>query len=165
MIELRKITGDNIEEVIALEVEENQEDYIETTNLRCFADAHMLNADGIPATPLAIYADDIMVGFLMYIYDTTDHESFQNEVYYGKKAYFIWHFMIDKGYQRKGYGKLAFEKMLADIENLPHGESQYVDLFYHKNNVIAKELYASFGFVETGIIQDNSVHAIRNLNR
>ncbi|MEO4052655.1 GNAT family N-acetyltransferase [Solibacillus sp. CAU 1738] len=159
MIELRKIDGDNIDEVIALDVEENQEDLIETTNLRSFADAHMLNADGIPATPLAIYVDDTMVGFLMYIYDTTDHESFQNEVYYGKKTYFIWHFMIDKSYQGKGYGKLAFEKMLADIETMPNGEAQYVDLFYHKSNVIAKELYASFGFVETGIIQDNSVHA------
>ncbi|MEO4054763.1 GNAT family N-acetyltransferase [Solibacillus sp. CAU 1738] len=159
MIELRKIDGDNIEEVIALEVEENQEDLIETTNLRSFADAHILNADGIPATPLAIYDDGTMVGFLMYIYDTTDHESFQNEVYYGKKTYFIWHFMIDKSYQGKGYGKLAFEKMLADIETMPNGEAQYVDLFYHKSNVIAKELYASFGFVETGIIQENSVHA------
>ena len=165
MIELRKIDGDNIDEVIALDVEENQKEFIlETTNLRCFADAHMLNADGIPASPLAIFANNTMVGFLMYIYDTTDHESFKNEVYYGKKAYFIWHFMIDKSYQGKGYGKLAFEKMLADIENMPYGEAQYVDLFYHKNNVIAKELYASFGFEETGIIQDNSVHAIKNLH-
>ena len=159
MIELRKIDGNNIEEVIALEVEENQEEFIETTNLRSFADAHMLNADGIPANPLAIYVDDTMVGFLMYIYDTTDHESFQNEVYFGKKTYFIWHFMIDKSYQGKGYGKLAFKKMLADIETMPNGEAQYVDLFYHKSNVRAKELYASLGFVETGIIQDNSVHA------
>ena len=166
MIELRKITGDNIDEVIALDVGENQKDFIlETTNLRCFADAHMLNADGIPANPLAIYVDDTMVGFVMYIYDTTDHESFKNEVYYGEKAYFIWHFMIDKRYQGKGYGKLAFEKMLEDIETMPDGESQYVDLFYHKNNVIAKELYASFGFVETGIIQDNSVHAIKTIGR
>ena len=54
--------------------------------------------------------------------------------------------------------------MLAEIENKPFGESQYIDLFYHKSNVIAKELYASFGFVETGIIQDNSVHAIKSLN-
>lgn len=163
MIELRKIDGDNIDEVIAFDVEENQKEFIETTNLRSFADAHMLNTDGIPATPLAIYVNNTMIGFLMYIYDTTDHESFQNEVYYGKKAYFIWHFMIDKRYQGKGYGKLAFEKMLMDIESLPNGESQYVNLFYHKNNVIAKELYASLGFVETGIIQDNSVHAIKNL--
>ena len=117
MFELRKITGDNIDEVIALEVEENQKEFIlETTNLRCFADAHMLNADGIPATPLAIYADDTMVGFLMYIYDTMDHESFENEVFYGKKSYFIWHMMIDKSYQGKGYGKQAFDKMLMAIE-------------------------------------------------
>ena len=164
MIELRKITGDNIEEVIALEVEESQKDFIETTNLRSFADAHMLNADGIPATPLAIYADDTMVGFLMYIYDTMDHESFENEVFYGKKSYFIWHMMIDKSYQGKGYGKQAFDKMLMAIETMPDGEAEYVTLFYHTSNVNAKTLYASFGFVDTGIIQDKSMLAIKNLD-
>ncbi|MGE7021945.1 GNAT family N-acetyltransferase [Solibacillus cecembensis] len=165
MIELRKIDGDNIDEVIALDVEENQKDFIlETTNLRCFADAHMLNADGIPATPLAIYADETMVGFLMYIYDTMDHESFENEVFYGKKSYFIWHNMIDKSYQGKGYGKLAFEKMLMDIEAMPYGEAEYAALFYHTSNLTAKTLYASFGFSETGIVQDNSMLAIKNLD-
>ncbi|MER1956853.1 MAG: GNAT family N-acetyltransferase [Solibacillus sp.] len=165
MIELRKIDGDNIDEVVALEVGENQKDFIETTNLRSFADAHMLNADGIPATPLAIYADDTMVGFLMYIYDTLDHESFENEVFYGKKSYFIWHMMIDKRYQGKGYGKLAFEKMLLAIETMPDGEAEYVTLFYHTSNVTAKTLYASFGFVDTGIIQDYSMLAIKNLDK
>ncbi|AWE07732.1 N-acetyltransferase [Lysinibacillus sp. 2017] len=165
MIELRAIDGTNIDEVVALDVEDEQKKFIlGTTNLRCFADAHMLNIDGIPASPFAIYADNTMIGFLMYIYDTTDHESFKNEVYYGEKAYFVWHFMIDKRYQNKGYGKIAFEKMLAHIEELPHGESQYIDLFYHKDNLVAKELYASLGFIETGIIQENSVHAIRHLN-
>ncbi|MGE7948016.1 GNAT family N-acetyltransferase [Lysinibacillus sp. NPDC093688] len=164
MIELRKISGDNIDEIIALEVEENQEDFLETTNLRSFADAHMLNADGIPATPFAIYADEVAVGFLMYIYDTLDHESFENEVFYGKKSYFIWHIMIDKSYQGKGYGKLAFEKMLMDIETTPDGAAEYVSLFYRTSNVIAKTLYASFGFVDTGIIQDNSMLAIKNLD-
>ncbi|MBM7663601.1 diamine N-acetyltransferase [Solibacillus kalamii] len=164
MIELQKISGDNIDEVTALDVGEKQKELIlETTNLRCFADAHMLNADGIPATPLAIYADDTMVGFLMYIYDTLDHESFESEAFYGKKAYFIWHNMIDKNHQGKGFGKLAFEKMLLDIETMPNGEAEYIALFYHKNNVIAKTLYTSFGFVDTGIIQDNSMLAVKNL--
>ncbi|MGZ9583096.1 GNAT family N-acetyltransferase [Paenibacillus marinisediminis] len=164
MIELRKITGDNIDEVIELEVGENQKDFIETTNLRSIADAHVLNADGIPTTPFAIYADEVAVGFLMYIYDTLDHESFENEVFYGKKSYFIWHFMIERSYQGKGYGKLAFEKMLMDIETMPYGEAEYVALFYRTSNVIAKKLYASFGFVDTGIIQDNSLLAIKNLD-
>ncbi|MEK4425500.1 GNAT family N-acetyltransferase [Solibacillus sp. FSL K6-1523] len=165
MLELRKITGDNIDEIIALEVGEDQKDFLETTNLRSFADAHMMNADGIPATPIAIYNDEVVVGFLMYIYDTLDHESFKNETFYEEKCYFIWHIMIGKEYQGKGFGKLAFEKMLMDIETAPHGEAKYVALFYHTNNVIAKALYASFGFVETGIIQDQSMLAIKNLDR
>jgi len=163
MIEFRKITGENIEEVIALEVAENQKDFLETTNLRSFADAHMLNADGIPANPIAIYADGIAVGFLMYIYDTLDHESFEKEVFYGKKSYFVWHIMIEKRYQGKGYGKLAFEKMLMEMEKMPDGEAQYVSLFYHTNNVKAKTLYASFGFIETGIMQDHSMLAVKTL--
>ena len=104
-----------------------------------------------------------MVGFLMYIYDTMDHESFENESFYGKKTYFIWHNMIDKSQQGKGFGKLAFEKVLMDIETMPNGDAEYVALFYHKSNVIAKTLYASFGFVDTGIIQDNSMLAVKNL--
>lgn len=164
MVELRKITGDNIDEVIALEVGENQKEFIETTNLRSFADAHMLNVDGIPATPLAVYADNTMVGFLMYIYDTMDHESFEDEFFYGKKSYFIWHMMIERRYQGKGYGKLAFEKMLMDIESMPNGEAEYVTLFYRTSNVVAKTLYASFGFIDTGIIQNNSMLAIKNLD-
>lgn len=161
MIELRKITGDNIDDVIALEVRENQKDFIEKTNLRSIADAHVLNADGIPAAPFAIYVDEVAVGFLMYIYDVLDHESFENEFFYGKKSYFIWHFMIGKSYQGKGYGKLAFEKMLRDLETMPYGEAEYVALFYHTSNVKAKTLYASCGFIETGITQDNSVLAIK----
>lgn len=164
MIELRKISGDNIDEVIALEVGENQKNFIETTNLRSFADAHMLNADGIPASPFAIYVDEVAVGFLMYIYDTLDHESFENEVFYGKKSYFIWHIMIDTSYQGKGYGKLAFEKMLMDIETKPDGEAEFVTLFYHTRNIKAKTLYASFGFADTGIVQDNSMLAIKSLD-
>ncbi len=41
MIELRKITGDNIEEVIALEVGENQKTFLETTNLKSFAGSYV----------------------------------------------------------------------------------------------------------------------------
>lgn len=76
MIELRKITEDNIDEVIALEVGESQKDFIATTNLRSIADAYVLNADGEPAIPFAIYAHGVVVGFLMYTYDILDHESF-----------------------------------------------------------------------------------------
>ncbi|MFS0781293.1 GNAT family N-acetyltransferase [Bacillus sp. 1P06AnD] len=164
MIEFRKITGDNIDEVIALEVGENQKDLINTTNLRSIADSHMLNADGIPAKPFAIYDNEVAVGFIMYIYDTLNHESFVNEVFYGKKSYFIWHIMIEKSYQGTGYGKRALEKMLKDIETMPDGEAEYITLFYRTSNIKAKALYTACGFVDTGIIQDNSMLAIKNID-
>jgi len=164
MIELRKIDEDNIDEIIALDVEENQKDFILTTNLRCIADAYVLNENGNPTIPFAIYADGVVVGFLMYSYDILDHESFENEDFYKKMCYFINHIMIDKRYQGKRYGKLAFEKMLMDIEAMPYGEAEYVALFYHTSNLIARTLYASFGFSETGIVQDNSILAVRNLD-
>ncbi|WP_040978866.1 GNAT family N-acetyltransferase [Oceanobacillus jeddahense] len=165
MIELRKITEDNIDEVIALEVRENQKDFMMTSNLRCIADAYVLNENGEPAIPLAIYADGVVVGFLMYTYDTLDHESFENEGFYRKKGYFVWHIMIDERYQGKRYGKLAFEKMLMDMEAMPYGEADYVALFYHLSNLTAKTLYALFGFTEPGIIQDKSIMAIKNLDK
>lgn len=77
----------------------------------------------------------------------------------------IWHMMIDKRYQGKGYGQLAFEKMLMDIEKMPYGEAKYVTLFYHTSNAKAKTLYASFGFEDTGIIQDHSMLAIKHLDK
>lgn len=49
--------------------------------------------------------------------------------------------MIDQRYQGKGYGKLAFEKMLMDIEKMPYGDAKYITLFYHKRNNKAKTLF------------------------
>ena len=62
MVKLRGINGDNIEDVIAMEVKDNQKRFLETTNLRSFADAYAMNLEGIPATPLAIYIDELLVG-------------------------------------------------------------------------------------------------------
>ena len=163
MIELRKITRNNLDEVIALKVAENQQAFMTNTNLRDIADAYAFNSDGVPATPFAIYANKVVIGFLMYIYDSLDHEAFENKPFYEKNSYFIWNFMIDECYQGKGYGKLAFEKMLVDIEMMPHGKAEYVVLFYQESNVKAKKLYASFGFEETDIVMDNSMFAIKNL--
>lgn len=72
--------------------------------------------------------------------------------------------MIDKSYQGKGYGKLTFEKMLMDIEKMPNGESEYAALIYHTSNGKAITLYVSFSFVDTRIIQDNLILAIKNLD-
>lgn len=76
MIELKCINGDNIDELVALEVSEEQIDFMASTILRSFADAYEMNKDGVPTAPYAVYVEDKLVGFSMYIYDTMDHESF-----------------------------------------------------------------------------------------
>jgi diamine N-acetyltransferase len=54
--------------------------------------------------PLAIYNDDIPVGFLMYCIDIDDGN------------YWIYRFMIGIGFQRKGYGKKAMELLINEIK-------------------------------------------------
>lgn len=58
--------------------------------------------------------------------------------------------MIDKKYQGKGYGKETMTKALELIRTFPHGKASVVSLSYESDNTIAKTLYSSFGFVETG---------------
>ena len=56
--------------------------------------------------------------------------------------------MIDEKYQNKGFGKEALKKAIEFIKTKPCGEAKYITLSYEKENVVAKNLYASFGFYE-----------------
>ena len=56
--------------------------------------------------------------------------------------------MIDKKYQRKGYGREAIKIALDFIRTFPCGQSDCCWLSYEPENEVAKKLYASFGFVE-----------------
>ncbi|MDE7326917.1 MAG: GNAT family N-acetyltransferase, partial [Lachnospiraceae bacterium] len=72
--------------------------------------------------------------------------------------YTLWKFMIDKQYQKKGYGKEALMRGIAYLrENFNVGEV-YTGVLL--DNEIAKHLYISVGFVETGIIVDNTIEMV-----
>ena len=64
--------------------------------------------------------------------------------------YNLWRLMIDKNYQNRGYGKQAVELVLNFIRTFPCGKADSCWLSYEPENAIAKSLYASFGFIETG---------------
>lgn len=161
MVELREITSELVDEIVELEVANNQETFIETTNVKSLAEAYAMAVEGISVQPYGIYAAEKAIGFSMFIYDVLDNESFENEIFYKQNTYFIWHYMIDEQYQCKGFGRLAFEKLLEKIEEEPFGEAQSIALFYHKDNRVAKKLYASLGFIETEIVQGDSVFMIK----
>lgn len=158
MVELKKITYDNFNECIKLVTTEEQKEFV-ASNIYSLAEAYvaLTNQECIPM-PYAIYNDDIMVGFLMMSYNEKDEDDDEDE-----DAYSIWRFMIDKKYQGKGYGKESMAKALQLIKTFPHGEAKLVVLSYEPENVVAKKLYASFEFEETGEIEYGEAVAILKL--
>ena len=99
MIKLEEITADNLEDVLKLKVSKNQENFVSTTAYS-LAQAYVYQEN---AYPFAIYADDILVGFIMFGF------------YESRNQYTLWKFLIDKCHQNKGYGKTA---LLLGIERM-----------------------------------------------
>ena len=70
-----------------------------------------------------------MVGYVMVIYDFDIPE------------YDIWHMMIDKSEQGRGYGSEAFDRVIDYIGTKPFGDSDRVALTCNKDNTAAIRLY------------------------
>ncbi len=146
-LRLREVDAANWEEVVDLELEDEQEDYV-ASNAYSLAESKF---NGY-AVPLAIYAGKRVVGFLMY---ETLHEEDEPE------TYSIYRFMIDRRWQGKGYGRRALEQILKDIGQ--KSDCRRITICYVPNNKTAKEFYASLGFEEVGIDDDGEMIAeIRN---
>lgn len=139
MVELRQITKDNYEECISLKVSESQKAFV-SPNVHSLAQAWVYYDT---AFPFAIYADDTMVGFIMLGY------------YKAEGYYTLWKFMIDEKYQNKGYGKKALRLGIDYLVDRFNVKEIYTA--YYATNRIARELYASFGFRETGEVVENQI--------
>ena len=86
--------------------------------------------------PLAIYANDLVVGFAMYGLDPDD----------GK--YWIYRLMIDVDHQGKGYGKAALKELVKCISDRPDCDEIFAG--YKPWNTVAAGLFAEMGFKKTG---------------
>ena len=71
--------------------------------------------------------------------------------------------MIGKRYQGKGYGMEDLQETLKTKLCLML-KINILSLFYHVDNVNAKKLYSSFGFVKTGILVDKSMFSIKEID-
>jgi diamine N-acetyltransferase len=84
-------------------------------------------------TPLAITdAAGTVVGFLMWAIDPDDGAAWLGGI------------LVDAAHQGKGYGRAAVTAALAEIE------APSFALSYEPDNTVARALYTSLGFVETG---------------
>jgi len=146
--ELRNITWENWEECIELQVTEEQDDFI-ASNDYSLAQAYVATLnDKRPPFTFAIYHGDVIIGFTMFYYQ--DHEINDGSEYEELPCYTILRFMIDKQYQNQGLGKMAMQKVLEYIKSFPHGKASSIYLSYNPKNQVARHLFCSVGFVETG---------------
>lgn len=131
-IELRDVTARNWRTVAALELAPEQQGLL-ASNLYSIAQSKF-DPD---ARPRAIYAGDVVVGFLMYDVEKQDDGSYEASIY---------RFMVDRRHQGKGYGRAALGRALDEIRAIP--AIRKVSIVYLAKNAVAKSFYASFGFVE-----------------
>ena len=135
MITLKEITTDNIDDVLALKVRDDQKGFV-VSNAESLAKAYVYSKT---AYPFAVYDDETLVGFIMMGY------------YALKEYYTLWEFMIDEKYQNKGFGREALKLGINFVKEKFNPDSIYTGVA--PGNSVAKGLYESVGFAATGLAE------------
>ncbi len=135
VLTLRPVTAQNWRAVAKLAPAEDQRRFI-ADNVWSLAEAHY---DPL-LVPRAIYHGDTPVGFAM-------DRLLADEGQPGEIA--IFRFMIAQAYQGRGLGKAAFAMLLEHLRR--QAGITRISISYDPANTVAQQLYAGFGFRETGI--------------
>ncbi|MBC7960142.1 MAG: GNAT family N-acetyltransferase [Vallitaleaceae bacterium] len=131
MILFKEVTKENFWDCIGLSVAKEQVDFV-TSNAVSIAQSKIQPE----CMPLAVYDDDMMVGFIMYCIDEEDGE------------FWIYRMMIDEKYQSRGYGRKSLEKLIEMIKQNKFHNTIFLGV--HNESKYAVELYQSFGFYFNG---------------
>ena len=142
-VRLENVTVRNWQAVVRLKLAPEQKDLV-ASNLYSIAQSKL----DPNAHPRAVYAGKELVGFLMYDVWETKEKIREASIY---------RFMIDAKHQGKGYGRVALARALDEIKATPGVKK--VSIGYMPENVVAKQFYASFGFVEVGRDEDGEIEA------
>jgi diamine N-acetyltransferase len=143
-ISLREITRDNIYEVLRLRVTDDQRVFV-ADNAVSLAETWVEPS----FRPLAIYAGEELVGFTMYGLEEATGR------------WWIIRLMIVPEHQGRGYGRAAMN-VLTQVMMEREAASEVVTSC-DPANVVARHLYSSLGFHETGEIDDGEVVMVRTL--
>lgn len=161
MIHLERITWDGCDDIFKLKVAKEQKSFV-AKNSESIIDAYFaITEEGKSVFPFGIYNDNQPVGFMMISYNCIWRDNLE----FAKNSYYIWRFMIDKRYQRKGYGKEALKLALDFVRTSPCGAAEYCWLSYEPENEVARKLYLSMGFEENPELcrEDEEIPAVLSL--
>jgi len=157
---MEKVNGKNVWDILRLCVKDEQKSFVASNEISII-EAYTAITGGGYAFPFGIYDGNRAVGFLMIGFDTDDY--WENPPEIAKNNYSLWRLMIDEHYQHKGYGKEAVKLALDFIRTMPCGKAEYCWLSYEPENINARALYRSFGFCETGEMDEEEIIAVLKL--
>ena len=158
-LHLVKADRENFWEMMKLRVSKEQEDFV-ASNAVSLAQAYDCHADGKYAQCFGLCDGETLVGFAMIGHDSEDYEDIP-EVY--AHSYCLWRYMIDRRYQKRGYGRDGLKLLLDYVRSAPDGEESLWSTSYEPENEVAAKLYASFGFVPNGELDGDEIVAVRDL--
>ncbi len=140
-IELCEVTSGNWRAVAELELADAQRGFAgPVTRYLC-----LCHYGGV-WHPLAVCSGDQTVGFVMWAIDPDDRSGW------------IGGLVIDRRRQREGFGRATVQALAARLAADGCGS---VALSYLPGNSVARALYLSLGFEETGEMEDDEVVARR----
>jgi diamine N-acetyltransferase len=137
-IDLRPVTADNFDAVIALQVADHQTGFL-NSNVESIAWAYVAPE----CHPLVIYAGGTPVGLASYGYVPADGRCW------------IIHLMVDKDSQHRGIGRAALAQLLAHMAAESGGAS--IAVAVNPDNAVAIRLYETMGFDDTGQRQNGEL--------
>lgn len=141
-ISLRNIDHENWRKCVRLKVAEDQRSFV-ADNAVSLAQASYEPEHKL--VPLAVYHNDEMVGFAMY-----GQANFE-----GQDLWVIFRLMMDRAHQGKGYGRAAMLQIIERMKTIPGCDSIYIS--FVPENIAAQKLYASLGFVDTGLVDEGEI--------
>ncbi len=159
MVNLKKVTNENVWKIVKLSVNKEQENFV-ATNASSIIEAYVTTPEDGSALPFGIYDDEELIGFVMI---GRFEKVIEGDPSVVLGNYCLWRLMIDAKFQHKGYGKQAMKVIMDYIETMPCGKSEYCWLSYESENQVARHLYASCGFEETGEVCDEEVVAVKKI--
>lgn len=137
-IVIKPVDSDNWRAVAALGVKQAQYAFVAQPSyyltLCCYDTWH----------PLAVCLDEKVIGFLMWGIDEDE-------------SCWLGGILLDQAFQGQGYGRKTVQAAMTYLKN-QKGVSEFA-LSYEPENEIARQLYASLGFVETGELEGAEIVA------
>lgn len=142
-LDFQPVTGDNWRQVTRLRLRPEQERFVAPnwyTLLQGIFEGH---------TTYAVYDEGTLIGLTMIGLCDFAEDGLN------LKGHEIIRLMIDVEHQNKGYGRAILERMIAEIRTDPTCET--IIIMFDPDNDVARHLYTSVGFSDTGHIVDDEV--------